>query len=389
MTAGRNNDTEPQFTPDGKAIALRLDARRRVAGLDDPGRRRRALEADQLRRRPGRAGLVARRQVDRLHRRSLPRVRHRRGGAEAHQRRPGERQAQGARRRRPLLPPLDQLGRRPAHAHPARRRGEREGRQGPDAGQLREPDLHARRRARLRVLARTARSCATSRTTTRTRPARPTPTCGPSPVDGAIKETSARNLTAKNKGWDGAPLYSPDGKSIAFISQATPAYESDLKRLALLDRQSAAVTLPHGREGLRQLDRRLPLDEGLAGTRLRGRGPRPHAALPHLRQGRQADRAAGALLPRRVGADARRTGRDLRAALDRRAGGDLHGQVRAGAGCRGLGHRQAAPDEVQRGHRGRSRLPPGAGVLVRGRRRRRCTASWSRRTASTRRRSTR
>ncbi len=61
-------------------------------------------------------------------------------------------------------------------------------------------------------------------------------------VDGAIKETSARNLTAKNKGWDGAPLYSPDGKSIAFISQATPAYESDLKRLALLDRQSGAVT---------------------------------------------------------------------------------------------------------------------------------------------------
>ncbi len=62
------------------------------------------------------------------------------------------------------------------------------------------------------------------------------------PLEGAIGETSARNLTAKNKGWDGAPLYSPDGKSIAFISQATPAYESDLKRLALVDRKSGAVT---------------------------------------------------------------------------------------------------------------------------------------------------
>jgi len=62
------------------------------------------------------------------------------------------------------------------------------------------------------------------------------------PVEGAISETSARNLTAKNKGWDGAPLYSPDGKSIAFISQATPGYESDLKRLALVDRGSGSVS---------------------------------------------------------------------------------------------------------------------------------------------------
>jgi dipeptidyl aminopeptidase/acylaminoacyl peptidase len=62
------------------------------------------------------------------------------------------------------------------------------------------------------------------------------------PVAGEINENTARNLTAKNKGWDGAPLYSPDGLSIAFISQATPAYESDQKRLALLDRKSGAVS---------------------------------------------------------------------------------------------------------------------------------------------------
>jgi dipeptidyl aminopeptidase/acylaminoacyl peptidase len=62
------------------------------------------------------------------------------------------------------------------------------------------------------------------------------------PLEGEITAQTARNLTAANKGWDGAPLYSPDGKTIGFISQATPGYESDLKRLALLDRASGAVS---------------------------------------------------------------------------------------------------------------------------------------------------
>jgi len=61
------------------------------------------------------------------------------------------------------------------------------------------------------------------------------------PLDGKITATTARNLTAANKGFDGAPLYSPDGRSIAYISQATPGYESDLKRLAVLDRASGAT----------------------------------------------------------------------------------------------------------------------------------------------------
>lgn len=51
-----------------------------------------------------------------------------------------------------------------------------------------------------------------------------------------------RGLTDTNDGWDGAPLYSPDGKWIAFASQATAGYESDLKRLALLERSSGRVT---------------------------------------------------------------------------------------------------------------------------------------------------
>lgn len=58
------------------------------------------------------------------------------------------------------------------------------------------------------------------------------------PIDGEVTETTAKNVTAANKGWDGEPLYSPDGRYIGFVSQATPGYESDLKRLALYDRQS-------------------------------------------------------------------------------------------------------------------------------------------------------
>ena len=59
---------------------------------------------------------------------------------------------------------------------------------------------------------------------------------------GASSAATPRNLTAANHGWDGAPLYSPDGSRIAFISQATPRYESDLRRLAVLDRASGAVS---------------------------------------------------------------------------------------------------------------------------------------------------
>jgi dipeptidyl aminopeptidase/acylaminoacyl peptidase len=54
--------------------------------------------------------------------------------------------------------------------------------------------------------------------------------------DGTIDEKTAVNLTASNKGWDSEPLYSPDGKWIAYISQETPGYESDLRRLAVYDR---------------------------------------------------------------------------------------------------------------------------------------------------------
>jgi dipeptidyl aminopeptidase/acylaminoacyl peptidase len=45
-----------------------------------------------------------------------------------------------------------------------------------------------------------------------------------------------------NPGFDGAPAYSPDGKTIAYHSQARPGYESDKWRLMVLDRASGKST---------------------------------------------------------------------------------------------------------------------------------------------------
>lgn len=47
-----------------------------------------------------------------------------------------------------------------------------------------------------------------------------------------------RDITASNPAYDGSPRYSPDGRYIAYRLQKQPAYESDLFRLAIYDRQS-------------------------------------------------------------------------------------------------------------------------------------------------------
>ncbi|MEN6525004.1 MAG: S9 family peptidase [Candidatus Polarisedimenticolia bacterium] len=52
--------------------------------------------------------------------------------------------------------------------------------------------------------------------------------------DGATQP--ATDVTAGNKAWDGDPLYSPDGRWIAYRRQLQPGYESDLFRLVLYDR---------------------------------------------------------------------------------------------------------------------------------------------------------
>ena len=61
------------------------------------------------------------------------------------------------------------------------------------------------------------------------------------PIEGKIEKDTAVNITANNHGWDGNPLYSPNGRYIAYRSQATPGYESDLFRLALFDRREKSI----------------------------------------------------------------------------------------------------------------------------------------------------
>lgn len=57
-------------------------------------------------------------------------------------------------------------------------------------------------------------------------------------VNLADKTPAPRNLTAANKGFDGSPKFSPDGRYIAYRTQLIPAYESAQFFLALLDRQT-------------------------------------------------------------------------------------------------------------------------------------------------------
>ena len=53
-----------------------------------------------------------------------------------------------------------------------------------------------------------------------------------------VRGGAAKNITTANHGYDGSPQYSPDGRYIAYRSQATPGYESDRFRLMLYDRQT-------------------------------------------------------------------------------------------------------------------------------------------------------
>jgi len=49
---------------------------------------------------------------------------------------------------------------------------------------------------------------------------------------------ATKNITAENKAADNTPLYSPDGKYIAYRAQQRPGYESDRWRLMLYDRKT-------------------------------------------------------------------------------------------------------------------------------------------------------
>lgn len=58
------------------------------------------------------------------------------------------------------------------------------------------------------------------------------------PIDGG----EAKRITT-NPGADNAPLYSPDGKYLAYRSQARPGYESDRWRLVVLERATGSTNI--------------------------------------------------------------------------------------------------------------------------------------------------
>jgi len=60
------------------------------------------------------------------------------------------------------------------------------------------------------------------------------------PADATSRDVLAatKDITAENKASDSTPLYSPDGKYIAYRAQQRPGYESDRFRLMLYDRKT-------------------------------------------------------------------------------------------------------------------------------------------------------
>ena len=57
-------------------------------------------------------------------------------------------------------------------------------------------------------------------------------------VGTGVPPVQAKNITADNPASDSTPLYSPDGKYIAYRAQQRPGYESDRFGLMLYDRKT-------------------------------------------------------------------------------------------------------------------------------------------------------
>ena len=101
--------------------------------------------------------------------------------------------------------------------------------------QSRRSALLARRSRRLRYFARFDPRSATPSITTPSSPPAPTRDLYVVPINGG----EPKRITT-NPGADSGPQYSPDGKYIAYRSQARAGYESDRWQLMLYDRAAAA-----------------------------------------------------------------------------------------------------------------------------------------------------
>ncbi len=56
----------------------------------------------------------------------------------------------------------------------------------------------------------------------------------------SLENGNIKNLTQKNKACDAAPLFSPDGKYLAFLSMNTPGFEADKRNIILYDRKKGS-----------------------------------------------------------------------------------------------------------------------------------------------------
>src|SRR5207248_9921000 len=67
------------------------------------------------------------------------------------------------------------------------------------------------------------------------------------PTDATSNDllTATKNSTAENKAAHNTPLYSPDGKYIAYRAQQRPGYESDRWRLVVYVRKIGAENIPN------------------------------------------------------------------------------------------------------------------------------------------------
>jgi dipeptidyl aminopeptidase/acylaminoacyl peptidase len=66
-------------------------------------------------------------------------------------------------------------------------------------------------------------------------------------IIASLFDKSQKNITAANKGYDAAPVYTPDGKYIIYQSQATEAFEADRWRILRYNRQTGeTVELTRG-----------------------------------------------------------------------------------------------------------------------------------------------
>ncbi|MBA3350859.1 MAG: S9 family peptidase, partial [Blastocatellia bacterium] len=94
-------------------------------------------------------------------------------------------------------------------------------------------------------------------------------------VVASLFDKAQKNITATNRGYDAAPLYTPDGKYILYRSQATEAFEADRWRIMRYNRASGeTVELTRGFD--EQVDEMVVTDDSrtiyfAAGTR--GRSP--------------------------------------------------------------------------------------------------------------------